>query len=303
MEPRPKDLSTARGEPSLTRPEGVDSPVVVEVPHACTWLDPESLAHTTAPARSIARDADLYVDELAADTPTTGATLVTAGVSRLVVDLNRAPHEYDELTAEGGLREAHPRGVLWRLTTDGDPVIAGRLSRGEVERRLARFHRPYHALLRRLLEEKRERFGFAVLLSAHSMPSQARPLRVRPGEDLDPLEVVPGTRGGTSAHAMIARTTELVARASGLSVRHDDPYRGGFITASMGRPAEAIHAIQVEVARRLYMDERSFARIEPGFSALRALFTALAEALSFEGAAEARALLSTRHAHEWPAHG
>jgi N-formylglutamate amidohydrolase len=229
-----------------------------------------------APLRAVGRDADLYVDELFGDAPAHGATLISATHSRLVLDLNRGPRDFDALAAEGGQPQALPRGLVWRLSTDGDPVIASKLSAAEVSRRVTALYRPYHDALTAELERKRERFGFAVLLCAHSMPSTGRRGHVDVGSGR--ADVVPGSRGRTSAATVVIDTVADVARRRGLSVKHDDPYRGGFSTAHYGRPHEGLHAVQVELARRLYMDEATLARSD-GFEATRALGAALVAAL------------------------
>src|SRR6185369_15711755 len=110
----------------VIEPTTGESPLVVEVPHAGLWIDPEALAFTVAPARSIARDADLHVDALFEDAPSEGATLLVAHTSRLVVDLNRGESDVDGEAVEGGGRTPWPRGLVWRLTTDGDPVLSER---------------------------------------------------------------------------------------------------------------------------------------------------------------------------------
>lgn len=258
-------------------PTAPETPVVVEVPHAGLYIDPETLAFTLAPACSIARDADLYADELAADAPAEGATLLYARTSRFVVDLNRAETDYDADTAEGGARTAIPRGVVWRLTTDGDPIFLRRLPRSELERRLASFYRPYHGELRDLLAAKRQRFGYAVLLCLHSMPSDGRVGHLDAGSRR--ADIVPGTRGRTSAAGHFIDAVDAVARGGGWEVRHDIPYRGGFSTAHYGRPQEGVHAIQIEIARRLYMDDTSLRQDPAGFSRIRALVRALVRRL------------------------
>jgi N-formylglutamate amidohydrolase len=240
---------------SLIEPED-DSPVLVEVPHAGLSLDPPSMSWTVAPTRSLARDADLYVDTLFADAPALGATLLRAKTSRYVVDLNRSADDYDGQTVEGGSTGDRPRGVVWRLTSEGYAVLRERLPREELERRLEAVWRPYHQTLAKLLERKRERFGFAVLLCAHSMPTP----RTRGLRNLVPsflADVVPGTRGRTSAAERWIELVDSTARAEGLSVEHDVPYRGGYSTGHYGRPDLGVHAVQVEIARRLYMDEES----------------------------------------------
>jgi N-formylglutamate amidohydrolase len=231
-----------------------ESPVLVEVPHASVAVPARLLGQIEAPARSLARDADLFVDGLYADAPETGATLLCARLSRYAVDLNRAEDDVDAESVEGGPPHSRaPRGVIWRLSGDGEKVLARPLPKSEVERRLADYHRPYHAEIRRILAHKVARFGVAVLLAGHSMPSRAR----WPSGEVGPAraDVVPGTRGRTTADARFIDVVDQHAATRGWSVRHDEPYRGGYTTAIYGRPRDRIHAVQVELARRLYMEE------------------------------------------------
>ncbi|NUQ77267.1 MAG: N-formylglutamate amidohydrolase [Polyangiaceae bacterium] len=254
----------------IVEPRSAESPVVVEVPHAGLSIDPETLLNLVAPARSIARDADLHVDALWQDAPSEGATLLFARASRFVVDLNRSETDFDDGAVEGGGQTPWPRGVIWRLTTDGEPMLATRLTRAELERRLRLIHRPYHAKLTEIIERKRKIFGFAILLCAHSMPTEGR----RGGTDLRGIagmraDLVPGTRGRTTAAASLIDAVEAHARGIGWSVVHDHPYRGGYSTGHYGMPERNVHAIQLEVARRLYMEEATL-RIRPdGFRTVR----------------------------------
>lgn len=262
----------------VIEPRRGETPVVVEIPHAGIHLDPESLAWTVAPARSIGRDADLHVDALFQDAPAEGATVLVANISRFVVDLNRSEADCDGEAVEGGGSTPFPRGLIWRLTTDGDPVLLGRLPRRELARRLDQIYRPYHAALSRLLEQKRARFGVAVLLCAHSMPSVGR--RGHADTAAPRADIVPGTRGRTSAAAAVIDEVDRHCRALGFSVRHDDPYKGGFSTAHYGKPERDVHAVQIEIARRLYMDEQSLGTHPRGFSAVRELGRTLVARLS-----------------------
>lgn len=248
---------------TVDRTEGEETPVVVEVPHAGLWVDPESLATLVAPARSIGRDADLYADELFADAPSCGATLLRARVSRYVCDLNRGPDELDEQTTPGGRARSAPHGLIWRRTTEGRPALATPLASEEVARRIDGIYRPYHAALSSLLAEKRKKFGFSVLLCGHSMPSHGRLGERR-------ADVVPGSRGGSTADPAVLTTTERVAERFSLRLEHDVPYRGGHSTAFYGDPTRGIHSLQIELSRALYMDEATLARREPGFTKTRA---------------------------------
>ncbi len=241
---------------ALLPPRAPETPVVVEVPHAGLRLDPEAMGYLCAPVHALARDADLYVDELMADAPLEGATLLVAHVSRYVCDLNRSPDDADAASVAGGLAPPNPHGLIWNRTTAGQPaLLGGPVPVAEYERRLSTYYKPYHRALEEVLRRKREKFGFSVLLCAHSMPS--RPLVVAEAGRAD---LVPGTRGRTTcANSLVTVLEDLVA-LQGWSLRHDDPYRGGYTTALHGRPKEGSHALQIELARRLYLDETAFAR-------------------------------------------
>ena len=232
----------------IENPRAPETPVVVEVPHGGILLDAESLALCSAPARSIGRDADLLVEELFADAPDEGASFLYGRASRYVVDLNRAPDDLDSHTTPGGTAAASRHGVIWRRTTEGRPALNGPLPQTEVERRLDLVYRPYHRALAQLVREKQAKFGFVVLVCGHSMPSFGRLGDRR-------ADVVPGTRGKTTAAPAVIDLAEAVAQTFSFGVAHDTPYRGGFTTHLYGRPHEGIHAIQIELARRLYMDE------------------------------------------------
>ncbi len=262
----------------LREPKVPATPLIVEVPHAGTFVDELTRATLAVDASAIARDADLFVDELYALAPTVGATLITTPFSRYVVDLNRGETDLDEATMEGGPREPRAtRGLVWRLTSDNRRAITRPLTRAEVDRRLDLLYRPYHAALRRLIDERRARFGFAIVLAGHSMPGTGRAghgdaARVR-------ADVVPGTRGRTSAADVFIDAVDSQARAAGFTVEHDMPYRGGFTTTHYGRPADNVHVVQLELARRLYMNEGTLVRTPAKFELLRAFCTDLAARL------------------------
>jgi N-formylglutamate amidohydrolase len=264
----------------ITEPTSGEAPVVVEVPHAGLEVPAEVLATLVAPARAIARDADLFVDELYQDAPAEGATLLVARTSRYAVDLNRADDDVDGGVVHGDPRPARPhaRGLLWRTTTDDEVALERPISRDQYRFRVETIHRPYHEALRALLDRKIARFGYVILLCAHSMPSVGRAGHADAG--IPRADVVPGTRGRTSAHPRVIDAVESVAIAHGRSVEHDRPYRGGWTTSHYGRPAARCHAIQIELARRLYLDETALARVPAGILATRKLCRAFVARLA-----------------------
>lgn len=236
---------------------GEMGPLVVSVPHAGTRVPDEDAPLLALEGTALLRDADLYVDRLCAEVPTLGVPVIRAGVSRYVLDVNRAPDDVDrEVCGElERTQRVSTRGLIWRVTTDGGAVLKRTLSRRELESRIDRIHRPYHDALARMLEERRERFGFAVLLDAHSMPSTGRPGHSDPGSRR--ADIVPGDVRGAACAPSLSRAVIQHFEERGFIVRPNDPYMGGYITRQHGRPARGIHAIQLEMNRDLYMDEET----------------------------------------------
>jgi len=262
----------------LESPRGRGGAVVVEVPHAGLRLPGDVLETLHVDARTVLRDADAYVDKLFAQAPRAGATLLVAECSRYVVDLNRRPDDIDGAAVEGigAARGWFPRGVVWRETSEGTLALRRRLTQAEFARRLADYYAPYHAALAAQLEALHRRHGRALLLAAHSMPSTDRASEAAPGSPpRRRADVVPGSRGRTTAHPALIDAVAQHFRAAGLSVRHDDPYRGGATTQHWGRPAEGFHALQVELNRALYMDEATGAPRPDGMAFLTGLCTDL----------------------------
>ena len=258
----------------FTQPEHGRTPVLVEVPHAGLAI-PESLKdEILASEETRKRDADLYVDELYRYAPDVGAALLSAKVSRYVVDLNRAPDDVElgALEDPSSGRVGQPRGVVWRVTTDGRPVLRTPLDAASLNQRIALYHSPYHTRLLDELELTRQRFGYAILVAGHSMPSAVR----RGVRDIERrADIVPGSLGGSSCDPRVVELVDQHFRAAGLSVRHDEPYRGGFTTAHYGRPTQKQHAIQIEINRAIYMDELSCVRKPDNFARLQQMLKEL----------------------------
>jgi N-formylglutamate deformylase len=277
-QPKPKTSWHGHSDPfSIWAPRALQIPVIVEIPHAGLSVDPLSAATLAAPVASIGRDADLYVDDLYVDAPDLGATVLVSHTSRYVCDLNRAESDVDGVAVLGANGNHMPHGLVWHQTTEAQHALTGPLAPEELERRLSVLYRPYHQTLRRLLNEHHERFGYVILLAAHSMPSAGRTGHTDPGNTR--ADVVPGSRGFSTAAATVIRCPDALARQRWWSVQHDTPYRGGFTTGHYGQPNLGFHAVQVELNRRLYMDESTLTKRHPGFMETRAYCRELVAAL------------------------
>lgn len=268
----------------IVAPTGAARPILVEVPHAGIAVPDEVRGELLLDADGVRRDADLWVDRLYARAPALGATLVYTEVSRFVVDLNRSPDDVDALSVEGHPRGkpldagGAPRGLIWRVATDGTQALARPLTLERWRDRVARFHAPYHQALDAEVARLRERFGRLLVLSGHSMPSVGKATHADPGRRR--ADVVPGDRRGAACAPEITRCAVDHFTAAGLSVAPNDPYQGGDTTRRLGRPPERLHALQVELNRDLYMDEQRFVERDPGFARLTDLCAALVDRLA-----------------------
>lgn len=250
-----------------TRGEAV--PVVLSLPHS-GMATPSSERDVYAQnPDDVALAGDLYVDALYREAIDFGVTVVRTPFSRFLVDLNRLPDDFSPASVDGARSRGESgyhgqRGVIWAVSPDGRSLYKRPLSRSEAALRLERYYYPYQRALRTHLHELRARFGYAILIDAHSMPSQSMNQRSGPRAD-----IVPGDLEGTSCSPELSRFVCRWWEDAGYTVHPNRPYRGGAITRQHGRPDAGIHAIQIELNRALYMDEKTL-RFSAGFSQLRA---------------------------------
>jgi N-formylglutamate amidohydrolase len=249
--------------------------VLVEVPHSGLQVPAEVESEIDASPSAMLRDSDLYVDQLYQRAPEQGATLLVSRVSRYVVDLNRGPDDVDSVAVPKHPKGRHlpARGVVWRARTDGTPLLRAPLSVEQFSRRLELFYEPYHRTLRDVAAQIRERHGQVVIVAAHSMPSAGR--RTVGGRPARRADIVPGTRGRSTADGRIIDLIDSHFREAGLSVKHDDPYRGGWTTSSYGAPKRGQHAVQIELNRALYVDEHTSEIKKNDFTQLQAVLEQL----------------------------
>jgi N-formylglutamate amidohydrolase len=256
------------------------SPLIFASPHSGRRYPAEFLAQARVGLLSLRRSEDAYVDELFAGAAAHGAPILSASLARAYVDLNRDPAELDpEMFSEcapapslaASARVQAGLGAIPRIAGDGQPIYARKLSLAEAERRIAFAHRPYHAMLGNLIEESRALFGCAVLIDCHSMPSCSR------GPNAP--DVVLGDRFGASCHPSVTALVEAILRRLGYRVARNAPFAGGHTTQVHGRPGRRVHALQIELNRGLYLEERSLQRTQ-GFLRVRADMARLGEALA-----------------------
>lgn len=282
------DLNEHEPAFDLVMPDGASSPLVFASPHSGRHCPQDFRRATRLDALGLRRSEDCYVDELFADAPSCGAVLLAARFPRAWVDVNREPYELDPLLFAEPLpvfanstseRVRAGLGTIPRLVGSGMPIHAAPLPLAEAEKRLAIGYRPYHAELARLLHRARQLHGHSILIDCHSMPARALPGDFPPGAEGANPDIVLGDRHGESCHPLLIDAAEACLAAMGYRVVRNRPYAGGYCTLRHGRPARAMHALQIEINRGLYVDEASFAKL-PGFARVRADMAKLAARLA-----------------------
>ncbi|MBA3324631.1 MAG: N-formylglutamate amidohydrolase [Rhodobacteraceae bacterium] len=249
---------------------------VFNSPHSGADYSPAIMGVSRLPLLHLRSSEDAFVDELFAAAPALGAPLLAARVPRACVDLNRSPEDLDPALIAGASRRfLNPRiaaglGVIPRVVAEGRPIVEGKLTLGEAQRRIALYYHPYHERLRSLLGESRAQFGLAVLYDCHSMPHDA--LAAAPSVRGRRPDLILGDRFGVACERWLIDAATDIFTAAGFVVARNAPFAGGFITQTYGRPQAGLHALQIEVDRALYMDE---ARVEKlaAFDAVRASVT------------------------------
>ncbi len=258
----------------IKHPEKRTTSVVFASPHSGRNYPQSFLRKTLLGEHSVRSSEDAFVDQLFDCVPQYGAPLIMAGVPRAYVDLNRSPDELDPALIEGVRSAGHnPRiasglGVIPRVVANGKAIYNGKISMLEANRRIETYWRPYHAALRLQLDNAHREFGQAVLVDCHSMPHEAMDSVARTG--VRRPDVVLGDRFGAAAHESIVDRVEAAFADAGLIVTRNTPFAGAFVTQHYGRPAREQHAVQVEIDRALYMDEKSICPNE-NFDAFREL--------------------------------
>lgn len=270
-------LTTAAEDFSVVPPFEIRSgaeqrvPFVFNSPHSGRYYPDRFLAMARLDRNAIRRSEDCYVDELFGGAVALGAPMLAANFPRAYLDVNREPWELDpRMFAEPvpsfcnirSARVAGGLGTVPKLVGEGLDIYSGRLPLAEAVQRIEAVYKPYHETLKRLLTRTHARFGYAVLIDCHSMPAS-----IRVGDSGLRPDFIVGDRFGISATAALTETAIGLLIGMGYTVAHNKPYAGGFITEHYGRPSRHLHALQIEVNRGLYMNERTFQK-SAGFDAL-----------------------------------
>jgi N-formylglutamate amidohydrolase len=274
--------STVEAAFDIRQPPVRALPLVLASPHSGADYPSDLLAASRLDPLTLRRSEDSFVDALFGAAPELGAPLLAARFPRAYLDVNREAWELDPTmfcdTLPSFVNARSPRvrmglGTIARVVASGEEIYARKLYFAEAKQRVDALYYPYHETLRGLIEETEETFGGCLLIDCHSIPSAAGTVG---GQDV--ADIVLGDCHGTACAPQIIEAARGFFAERQFAVALNAPYSGGFTTGHYGSPVRRRHALQIEINRGLYMDERNYRR-KPAFARLAADLAALIEYL------------------------
>lgn len=266
----------------IVEPAELTAPFLFNSPHSGVVYPRNFVEQVRLDLPTLRRSEDSLVDALFDEVTSLGMTFMRAHFPRCYLDVNREPYELDPRMFDGRLpayantrsvRVSGGLGTVARIVGDAQEIYGRRIPVDEAIARIETLYKPYHRALRQIMVQMQRRFGVAVLVDCHSMPSGGyRDPRAR-------IDMVIGDRYATSCAPVISDLLEEELRKRGYSVVRNKPYAGGFITEHYGNPASGMHAVQIEINRALYMHEATY-RASERFDVLRQDLVEVARALS-----------------------
>lgn len=257
-EPTPFTLTSSHGNKSPSK-------WLITSPHSGHYYPRDFILKSKLDSQQLRLSEDMHIDALLADAPQAGASLLLATYPRAYVDLNREPYELDasmfsdqlpDFVNKDSTRVLGGLGTIAKNVTERLEIYDRPLVFSEAEQRIEKIYFPFHTCLKQQIETAHDFWGKAYLLDVHSMPSNA--VRKYKGGKSGSVDFVLGNRHGRSCDADIYDVVYDFLTDAGYYVEKNKPYAGGYITEHYGNPSEGFHTLQLEVNRKLYMNETSY---------------------------------------------
>jgi N-formylglutamate amidohydrolase len=274
-------------------PAAPKTPLVLDSPHSGFVFPADMRANVSE--FDLRDGEDCFIDELYKPATERGVALIAAQFPRTYIDPNRHPGDIDLDLLEGGRwpHEHVPSGkallgkaLIWRTLDDGRAIYARQLSVAETEARIANFHAPYQRTLQQWIAATHERFGASYHINCHSMNAVAG-TQGEGGAGSARADFVLGDRDGTTCSPAFTTFVHATLCGMGYHVKVNDPYKGVELVRAFSNPARGRHSLQLEINKRLYMNEATRSKHE-GFEALQKNLRILVDAVLGFAAREAK---------------
>ncbi len=257
----------------LEKPTREASPFIFSSPHSGQIYPAAFLQSSQLTPTQLRSSEDAYVNELFAHVADQGAHFIHALVPRAYLDLNRHPHELDpklfasalpDFAMQDSTKVKSGLGVIARIVSEGREIYTNKLDFEDARTRINHLYFPYHEALRNLIASAQTSHQHAILIDCHSMPSGNLP-----GFRDIPPDFVLGNQFDKSCDYELTHLVRARLQSMGYHVSVNKPYAGGFVTKEYGKPQNGVHVLQIEINRRLYLNEQTLEKTS-GFNELRA---------------------------------
>ena len=234
--------------------------IIFNSPHSGSYYNKDFLNSTDLEIYDLRTSEDTFVSELFNSAKTFSSVLMEAKFPRSFVDLNRSHLELDPNIITGNFyfektaRNMAGLGVIPRFSGNGKEIYTKPITIEDAQKRLEYFYFPYHQFLKYLILESQKRLGYTVLFDCHSMPSKLN-MENKNSNKNNNSDIILGDANGTSCSPFITEKVKKIFENYNFFVTKNHPFSGGFITKNYGDPDNNIHVIQIEINKKLYMDE------------------------------------------------
>ena len=251
----------------IDRPISQTIPFVFASPHSGRNYQTYFITNSRLNSLDLRRSEDSFIDDLYADVSNYGAPFLKALFPRAYLDPNREAYELDQemfleplpgFVNTNSLRVSTGLGTVPKIVANGDEIYKSKMLFKEAENRINNCYFPYHTALNDLIKETKNKFGKCILIDCHSMPSIGG-LANRQVKN-DNVDIVLGNKHGKTCADELIQFVEGQFKDLNLIVRRNHPYAGGYTTEHYGNPSKNVHALQIEINRANYMDEKTITR-------------------------------------------
>jgi N-formylglutamate deformylase len=293
---------------TLLSPAADPVPLVLDSPHSGTEY-PEDFRHSV-PHRALRAAEDTFVEELFASGPALGATLIAARFPRSYIDANRSLLDIDASLIESpwpgpavpSRKTELGFGLIWRTLDSGAPIYSRKLSVEEVKQRIVRYHQPYQRAVKDALDSAFDHFGAVWHLNCHSMSALSGGISEEGRAGKPRADFVLGDRDGTTCEPEFTAMVAKALRAMGYEVKVNDPYKGVELVRAFSDPAAGRHSLQIEVNKRLYLDEATLEKTA-GFAGLKRDLDELLRQVAAYASERGSHVCADGHDHRHHGHG